>query len=130
MRKLVLPLVVVMVGLLGACGGNGDGGDSGSGSGTASGSGDLPTDDSAAVVGVEGLKFDPEEVTITAGETVRWKWKENLAHNVKSESDEKFGTNGKNVTEADFAHTFAEPGTYKFTCTIHSGMDGVVEVEA
>jgi len=81
------------------------------------------------VVGVKGLRWDPEKVTVKLGDTVRWKWDENLAHNVESESDEDFGTDKKNLQKADFTHLFDEAGTYDYTCTLHTNMDGTIEVE-
>lgn len=30
----------------------------------------------------------------------------------------------------DFTHTFSTAGTYDYTCTVHSGMDGTIVVEA
>lgn len=124
MRKMLLLWVIVAAVGLGGCGG---GDDETVDSGT-----DAPPaqrKDGETTVGVKGLEFVPDEVTIKVGETVRWKWDENLAHNVVPEGDETFGTGTKNLTKADVSHVFDEAGTYKYECTLHTGMDGTVEVE-
>src|SRR5687768_538163 len=121
MRRRMLIAVLVTVSLVaGACGG----GDDENGAEPAE-----PGTGEGIVVGVKGLRWDPEKVTVKLGDTVRWKWDENLAHNVESESDEDFGTDKKNLQKADFTHLFDEAGTYDYTCTLHTNMDGTIEVE-
>ena len=34
-----------------------------------------------------------------------------------------------NHDSGEYEHSFEEPGTYEYVCTLHAGMDGVVEVE-
>ena len=68
--------------------------------------------------------FDPEHVVVDAGTTVTWEWEGRRPHNVVGEGFESELYTG----EGEFTHTFDEPGMYEYTCTLHHGMDGVVEV--
>jgi plastocyanin/type 1 glutamine amidotransferase len=75
--------------------------------------------------------FQPSDVTITTGQTVRWEFDQAATtHTVTSTSsnwtvDETRAPNGAAVE-----HTFTDPGTYTFHCTIHLGMTGSVTVSA
>ena len=118
MAKLRIAPVVLALGLLLAgCGGGDDGGGA---------SNDTPTTKGgpvAATVELKDLKFKPEKVSINAGETVRWVWKENVLHNVTGD-----GFKSDNVSDGPYEHTFEKPGTYDYQCTLHAGMTGTVEV--
>jgi plastocyanin len=117
MAKLRNALAVLLLGLvLAACGGGDDGG---------SASNDKPAPGpGAATITLKDLKFNPDEVTIKAGETVTWKWGENVLHNVSGD-----GFKSDNESKGTFEHTFTKAGTYNFQCTLHSGMNGTVEVK-
>ena len=69
--------------------------------------------------------FQPETITIAAGETVTWKWREKVSHNIvgKGGIDKKVADNGT------YTHTFDKKGTYDYRCTVHPGMDGSIVVE-
>ena len=79
------------------------------------------------VVELKSLRFNPDEITISAGETVTWVWKESVLHNVMSKDGDELDSG--NHDSGEYEHTFEEPGTYEYVCTLHAGMDGVVEVE-
>jgi plastocyanin len=110
--------------LLGACGGP----DSSSGStttSTAAGStsSTAPNFGAAASVDLKDIRFQPGTVTVKAGQEVRWLWRENIPHNVVGE-----GFKSATQDKGEFRHTFDKAGTYKYTCTLHSGMVGTVKV--
>lgn len=88
----------------------------------------LPTNDVTpgdATVEMRGQMFEPSTITISVGETVTWMNEDAVIHTVVGD-----GFNSGNLNEGDtFSHTFDEPGTYEYTCTIHPGMDGTVVVE-
>ncbi|HEY6691542.1 MAG TPA: ThuA domain-containing protein, partial [Solirubrobacteraceae bacterium] len=75
--------------------------------------------------------FSPSDVTVTTGQTVRWEFDQAATtHTVTSTSanwsvDETRAPNGAAVE-----HTFTQPGTYTFHCTIHPSMIGSVAVSA
>ena len=76
-------------------------------------------------------QFNPSDVTIAQGQTVRWEFDEaQTTHTVTATSsnwsvDETRSPNGTAVE-----HTFDQPGTYTFHCTIHPAMTGSVTVSA
>jgi plastocyanin len=74
---------------------------------------------------VKSYRFDPETVEIDAGQTVTWKNDDNFTHTVQvdGQPDHKVGR-GDSVSI-----TFDKPGTYDYTCTLHShDMHGTVIV--
>lgn len=76
-------------------------------------------------------KFDPAEITIKVGDTVRWVNKERRAyHNVWfRELGEKSGTSI--FPEETYEKTFDQPGDYPYVCRPHEvrrDMKGVVHV--
>jgi plastocyanin len=95
------------------------------------------------VVGPGGsFTFDPQTITIRAGETVRWRFA-SIGHNVVSGSggtpnglfcspdDSGCGTAPLASNGDIYEHTFPEPGTFPYFCTPHVafGMTGRVIVE-
>ncbi|AEN04618.1 plastocyanin/azurin family copper-binding protein [Halolamina sp.] len=99
------------------------------------GSGGMSTQE--VTVGPGGsLVFEPAELTITPGTTVRWVWDSNN-HNVAPESTPEganWGGEGSSGTTFDsgheYSHTFDTLGTYEYVCTPHAsaGMAGSIEV--
>lgn len=83
-----------------------------------------------------GLKFEPEECTITAGTEVTWTIVGSLPHTVTSEPDAPVTFDSGNLTVGDFSFTFEEAGTVPYYCKLHaspgtrSGMVGTIIVEA
>src|ERR687894_87999 len=79
-----------------------------------------------------GSRWAPNAVTIEAGETVRWEFDDALvAHNLHSQGD-NWSLHDDTIAPDDppIEHTFANPGTYSFLCSLHSGMTGTVTVTA
>lgn len=96
-------------------------------------------------------KFDPEELTITAGDTVTWTNDSSQSHTVTAYQDgipeggEYFASGGASSEDAareqleeglidageTFETTFEEPGTYAYFCIPHEaqGMIGTIVVE-
>ena len=83
-------------------------------------------------------KFAPAALQVPVGTTVNWEFKDTgpnggteVPHNVKSNLDasEAFAS-APLVTTGTFSYTFTKVGTNMYTCTLHPGMDGVVEVVA
>jgi plastocyanin len=82
----------------------------------------------AVEIGMRNLQFEPRDVTVKAGTTVTWKNNEEIPHNVVAEEGAEFesDTFGKDGT---YEFEAAEPGTVKYVCTLHPGMDGTLTVE-
>ena len=83
-------------------------------------------------VGMQDIKFDPQEVTVPVGGTVMWTNNESVPHDVTKESGpgEDFSSGNGNMQEGDtFEQTFSEAGTVEYVCTVHPGMTGTITVE-
>jgi plastocyanin len=108
------------------------------GNATESDGGAAPGPTQEVTVGPGGeLVFDPDEVEITPGTTVRWVWDSNNHNIVVDEQPEGAGwegTEGGAGTTYDtghtYSHTFETLGTYEYACEPHraSGMLGTVVV--
>ena len=120
MAKLRIALFVLLLAIgAGACGSSDDSG-SASNTTAASGSGGGGT-----TVTLKDLKFNPDKITAKTGDTVTWKWGENVLHNVTAK-DKSFKSDNK--SDGTFTHTFDKAGTYEYECTLHTGMSGEVDV--
>jgi len=82
-----------------------------------------PDRDSSAIE-VLDYEFQPGTVSVGVGDTVTWVWEGDAQHNVVGE-----GFESEAQSSGSFRHTFDEPGTYQYTCTLHPGMQGDVVVE-
>lgn len=76
-------------------------------------------------VKIENFTFDPESITISTGDTVRWTNLDPFTHTVTG-PDFASGT----LRDGDsFELSFTKEGVYRYYCSIHSSMEGVVIVE-
>ncbi len=73
--------------------------------------------------------FQPANITVTAGSTVRWVNNDNHPHRIQFMNKE-FSTSTYllGATES-FSQVFFRPGQYDFACMIHPEMQGSVLVE-
>ncbi|HUG86585.1 MAG TPA: plastocyanin/azurin family copper-binding protein [Euzebya sp.] len=83
------------------------------------------------VIGVDDITvhndaFDPPVIQTEPGTTVTWTFEDgDRPHNVVTDdwaSDV--------LTTATYSHTFTEPGSHPYRCTLHWGMEGRVDVVA
>jgi plastocyanin len=101
--------------------------------------------DVIVTIGDDGYSFDSADITIAAGDTVCWMWKDTTdAHNVAEIAtkfdadmnleDAKIGFySGEAANSVDFRHTFSEDNqTHYYVCEPHAtmGMAGTVTVGA
>ncbi len=80
------------------------------------------------------LKFDPAELTIKSGDTVKWVNNKLAPHNVVFEGDKAAAYNHKALLFSpgeSFETTFNDAGTYSYYCEPHrgAGMAGKITVE-
>jgi plastocyanin len=70
---------------------------------------------------------NPARDTLAVGGTVTWTWTGGNPHNVTSTG----ATFTSSTTKSSGTHavTFANAGTYNYTCTVHAGMSGTVVVQ-
>ena len=79
-------------------------------------------------IDMKNIQFNPKQQTVKVGDKVTWTNQDDVDHNVvatggpaKFESDNF----GKGDT---YTFTPNQAGTIKYTCTLHPGMDGVLNV--
>ncbi|WP_353929079.1 plastocyanin [Okeanomitos corallinicola TIOX110] len=78
------------------------------------------------------LAFQPKEVTIAAGDTVKWVNNKLAPHNVVVQAHEELSHKKLLMApNASIESTFTEPGTYTYWCEPHrgAGMVGKVIVQ-
>jgi plastocyanin len=72
------------------------------------------------------IEFNPRNLTIDPGDTVRWENEDSEPHNAIGD-DDSFETPVIDQGETS-EHTFQGSGEYPYFCTIHPGMDGTITV--
>ena len=77
------------------------------------------------VVRLVGLDFEPRSLQVPSGTRVRWQWTDSVVHNVVS----KDFASSKELDGGAHAVRFDGSGTFAYRCTLHAGMDGIVNVE-
>ena len=76
-------------------------------------------------VAAKDNRFAPPAVQVPAGTTVTWAFEDDLVpHDVTGDG----WRSGDPQRKGTFAHTFDQPGTYPYRCTVHDGMNGRVVV--
>jgi plastocyanin len=77
-------------------------------------------------VSMKNIQFSPKSLTLKVGQTVTWTNDDSVDHNVTA-SDGTFKSSnfGHGAT---FKWKATKAGTFKYTCTIHPGMDGTLTV--
>ena len=85
-----------------------------------------PAMPSTAAVTIQNFAFNPSSVTVSAGGTVTWTNRDQATHTVTS--DTGAFTSNNLVTGNSYSFTFTTPGTYRYHCSIHTGMMGTVIV--
>ena len=83
-----------------------------------------PADSNA--VAVAGFAYEPQELTVAAGETVTWANDDEAGHTVTHEGD-AFGSETL-ARGGTFEHRFDRPGRYRYLCALHPEMRGTVVV--
>jgi len=77
-----------------------------------------------AILDDDGFRFEPADVTVAAGETVRWRHDGRISHTVTGDELDS-GT----MTSGDtYDVTFERAGTYAYVCAFHGNMHGTVTV--
>ncbi len=81
-----------------------------------------------AEVAIVDFSFDPEEVSVSVGDTVTWTNQDTAEHNVIAEE----GAPGESsdVPQGEtYEFTFEEAGDFAYICNLHPNMEGTVTVE-
>jgi len=78
-------------------------------------------------VGIDNFSFTPPVLTVKAGTEVTWINKDDVPHIIVN-TQLKFPPSKVLDTDQRFSHTFTQPGTYDYYCSIHPKMTGKVIV--
>ena len=78
-------------------------------------------------VAIDGVRFQPGDVTVTVGDTVVWTNKDPFPHNV-SAAGGAFQS-ASLAPGRSFRFHAAKAGTFPYTCTLHPTMKGEIHVK-
>lgn len=75
------------------------------------------------------MAFSPSSISVKVGDTVTWTFDDQgIAHNVVGTGDADGVLRSPLSKSGTYTHTFTEPGTYHYTCSLHPDMRGTVIV--
>ena len=77
-------------------------------------------------VTIDNFTFSPAVLTVKLGTTVTWKNHDDIPHTVVSAG--KFRSKTLD-TDDGFSFTFTAAGEYKYFCSLHPHMTGMIKVE-
>jgi plastocyanin len=86
-----------------------------------------PASAEEVAVKIGNFTFGPQDLKVKAGTTVTWTNEDDIPHTVVSPT--VFRSKVMD-TDGTFSFTFTIPGTYKYFCSLHPHMTGIVIVEA
>ncbi|SRR6266581_1610232 len=75
---------------------------------------------------IEGVKFEPETLTVKRGETVRWVNKDPFPHTVTAAGVFDSHDIGP---DRSWKYVARKAGQYRYICTLHPNMKGTLTVE-
>ena len=77
-------------------------------------------------VHIDNFVFAPAELTVKVGTTVTWTNRDDIPHTIVSAG--KFRSKALD-TDNTFSFTFTTAGDYKYFCSLHPHMTGMIKVE-
>ena len=80
----------------------------------------------SSTVSIDNFTFSPNELKVKAGTTVTWTNHDDIPHTVVSAG--KFRSKAMD-TDNTFSFTFTSAGDYKYFCSLHPHMTGMIKVE-
>ena len=86
-----------------------------------------PASMTAVAIDIKDFMFAPGTLTVPVGTEVTWTNRDDDAHTVVSDNG-VFRSSALDTGES-FHYTFAMPGTYRFSCSLHRRMVGIVVVK-
>ncbi len=79
-------------------------------------------------VTIKDTAFKPSSLTVASGDRVTWRWADGRSpHNVSPRGTRRFKRASTRTTGTHTVRFFTR-GTYRYVCTIHTGMAGKVVV--
>jgi plastocyanin len=77
-------------------------------------------------VTIDNFTFTPAELKVKVGDTVTWTNHDDIPHTVVSAGKYRSKTMD---TDDSFSFTFTNAGDYKYFCSLHPHMTGMIKVE-
>ena len=77
-------------------------------------------------VKIDNFTFSPATLTVQAGSKVTWVNEDDIPH-VVAASDRTYKSQVLDTDQA-FSHTFNEPGSFEYFCSLHPHMKGLIVV--
>ncbi len=77
---------------------------------------------------IKDFAFNPQTITVKAGEKVTWINRDEEPHTVVS-VEKQFKKSTALDTDQEFTITAGAPGTYMYFCSVHPKMTGTIVVE-
>jgi plastocyanin len=74
---------------------------------------------------IDNFTFEPAELTVKPGSTVTWVNRDDIPHTIVSAG--KFRSKTLD-TDDSFSFTFTAPGDYRYFCSLHPHMTGMIKV--
>ena len=75
---------------------------------------------------IDNFTFEPQQLNVKVGATVTWKNRDDIPHTIVSAG--KFRSKPLD-TDDSFSFTFTSAGDYKYFCSLHPHMTGMIKVE-
>ncbi len=85
--------------------------------------GDANVDESGLVMGMFDNRYRPDDLVVSAGDTVEFPNEGNVDHNVidvDGAFDSRIDYGGDHKPDETWTYTFTEPGTYNIYCSLHA----------
>ena len=77
-------------------------------------------------INIDNFTFAPQELTLKVGDSVTWTNHDDIPHTIVSAG--KFRSKTLD-TDNSFSFTFTAAGDYKYFCSLHPHMTGMIKVE-
>jgi plastocyanin len=87
---------------------------------------DAPARAEEIKITIDNFTFSPAELKLKVGDTVTWTNHDDIPHTVVSAG--KFRSKTMD-TDNTFSFTFTSAGDYKYFCSLHPHMTGMIKVE-
>jgi plastocyanin len=86
----------------------------------------LPSRAQTHTVTIEGMRFQPEALTVAAGDTIVWVNKDLVPHTATSETG---GFDSKEIQpDKSWSYTIRKTGDFAYVCTFHPTMKAMLRV--
>ena len=88
--------------------------------------GSLPAEAQEIKVTIDNFTFTPAELNLEVGDSVTWTNHDDIPHTIVSAG--KFRSKALD-TDDSFTFTFTAAGDYRYFCSLHPHMTGMIKVE-